>query len=606
MKFLRYIPAAIAFIAIACYFLIGCYSDMLFTAQDRSAFVASSIFFAECMTRPFGLMQYLGAYLTQFFYIPALGAALLIGIWTATYAAGVKAFNVSSRWAPFMVLPVACLLASIVDIGYWIYCFQIPGYWFSQSLAYLIMLLLLWAFRCTPSKWQSVWYIIAALIFPLLGWTATLMVVCMLIMQIVDRIADKRGSIFNRESLFTAVGGFIAMTAPKLIWCNVLYKNFYEPIVWYGGFPWFESSTVSSLRPVTPFFMLIGLTLLYALFANINIAWDKSKVITKLHINHIVVAIPLAIAAFYIVDKQKFEDYNYLAEMRMTQAAMNNDWQAVIAEQRASTEICVPSRTMVMLKNIALMNTEGLGEYSFAIDNNSGNEIYNPDSLNLNTMLIASPLMYYNYGCMNYAIRWCMENAIGYGFSPFYLKSLAQCAAATGEKELEARYTSRLNKTQFYSNWKAQQPSQTIKKLAAMQKDVIDHDGNNCERYLIETLGNIRGTGDPKIQEMALFYAILARDASKFMGALTEFLATHPGKPLPRHFQEAYVMFRDLKQMSLPVEIPASVIQNYREFWEEGQRHADTGLDKNGVASMMLSNWNGYYWWFNAFGREVY
>lgn len=598
-----------AFIAIACYYLIGCYSDMLFTAQDRSTFVASQMFFSDCMARPFGLMQFVGSYLTQFFYIPALGASILIAVWAATYAAGVKAFNMSSRWAPVLLLPLACLLTSIVDVGYWIYCFQIPGYWFSQSVAYLVVLLLLWGFRCTPAKWQSLWYLAAALLFPLIGWTATLMTVCMIVMQIVRRITEKRGGIVNRETAFTVIGAVIALLAPKILWCNTIFKGMYEKVVTDGGFPWFENSTASSMHQVVPFFVLIGLTILFAAFAYTNIAWDKSKVITKLHINNLIVTIPIAFAVYYAVNDNRFDNFNYLSEMRMTKAAMENDWQAIIAESKDISETTnVPSRTMVMLKNIALMNTGTLGEESFMIDSNSGNEIYNPDSLNLNTMLIASPVIYYNYGHMNYAIRWCIENAIGYGFSPFYLKSLALCATATGEKELAERYTTRLNKTQFHSDWKPQQPTKLVKALMAINNDALDQDENNCERYLIQKFCEAKGTGDSDVQEVILFYTIIARNAVDFWPAFTDYVATHQGKPLPKSFQEAYVMFEQLKPQEMPfkVDILPEIRDGYKNFMVEGQGYADQGMDKNGVASMLRNNWGGSYWWFNAFGRDVY
>lgn len=605
MKTLKYIPAAIVFTAIACYFLLICYSDMLFTAQDRNTFVASQIFFDSCMHRPFGLMQYVGSYLTQFFYEPTLGATLLMTIWVAIYAAGVKAFRLTSRWSPLFLLPLACLLTSIVDVGYWIYCINLPGYWFAQSVAYLLMLLLLWAFRCTPERWQSLWYILATLLFPLMGWTAMLMTVCMLIMQVVRRIAERRKGFFSLDNNLTAVGFLLAILSPRLIWYNILYSGMYLPLTLRGGFPIFENSTATSDHQSYPFYILVGLTMLFALFTYINIAWEKSKIITKLHINHIVITIPLAAIAYYGVNDQKFDDYNYLAEMRMTRATMNNDWKKVIDEKLAAE---TPSRTMVVLKNIALMNTGELGEKSFDIDRNTGIEINNPDSLNLNIMFIAGPVVYYNYGYVNYAIRWCMETAVAYGFSPYILKTMACSAKATGEKELEDRYTRILNKSSFYADWKAPAPSELVKDLAACQKDVLDSDENNCERYIIQNISNINGSLNPDVQNASLFYSILLRDAAKFWPAFVSYVATHKGQPLPKAYQEAYVMFEEMRpvEMSFNVDVPPTVRQNYHNFWAEGQGYAHQGMTKEQVAEMMLTNWGNTYWWFNAFGRELY
>ena len=122
--------------------------EVFYTAHDRSEFIFGAPFFNTLMSKPFGLMQYVGAWLTQFF-------------------------------CKLMLLPVACLLVSVVDLGYWIYVSTIRGYWFSQSVGYLVMLLLLWAARCTPRKWHLVWYLLGVCIYPVLGWFALLFVLCL-------------------------------------------------------------------------------------------------------------------------------------------------------------------------------------------------------------------------------------------------------------------------------------------------------------------------------------------------------------------------------------------------------------------------------------------
>ncbi|MCQ2220628.1 MAG: DUF6057 family protein [Prevotella sp.] len=604
MKLLRYIPAAIAFIALAFYFLIGNYSDMLFTAQDRSEFVASCMFFSDCMARPFGLMQYLGSFLTQFFYIPTLGASILIAIWITCYAAGIKAFNISARWAPLFLLPLACLLASIVDVGYWIYCYQANGYWFSQSLAFLIMLLLLWAFRCTPWKWQGIWYFVAALLFPLIGWTAMLMSACMLIMQGGRYITEKRKDLFSRSQLISALGILFIIFSP-MIWRNLLYPGIIDSVVINGGFPWFENSTVESTRPVIPFFILIGLTLLFSAFTYNNIMWDKNKLIAKLHINHIFVTVVMLVISSYGVWKLMYKDYNFQAEMRMTQAAMEDDWQSVLEEAIAAER---PSRTMVMLKNIALGNTGELGSKSFVMNGNDGININNIDSLNMNIMQIAAPVIYYNYGHMNFAIRWCIENAIGYGFSPYYLRVMARSAKAKGEKELEERYTTRMNQMLFYKEWKAKPASDNVKAFMSEYNDALENDQNSCELYLIEHLSALNQSNNPMVQEVCLFYAIMMRDGMRMWPAIINYLRGHQGQELPLHFQEAYVVCQSINPIEIPykVNIAPVIIQNYKEFMRQGQSYADYASSEKQVAEMMRENWGGTYWWYNAFGRTKY
>ena len=153
--------------------------EVFYTAHDRSEFIFGAPFFHTLLSKPFGLMQYVGAWLTQLFCRPSLGASVMMIIWVLIYYVGTKAFRLQGSASALMLLPVACLLTSVVDLGYWIYISTIRGYWFSQSVGYLVMLLLLWAARCTPRKWHLIWYLIAVCIYPILGWFALLFVLCL-------------------------------------------------------------------------------------------------------------------------------------------------------------------------------------------------------------------------------------------------------------------------------------------------------------------------------------------------------------------------------------------------------------------------------------------
>ena len=122
-----------AFILFAVYILY-INREVLYTAHDRSEFLYGTPFFHTLMQKPFGLMQYVGAWLTQLFYEPALGAGVLLAVWVIIFFVGVKAFRLRGSASALMLLPVACLLTSIVDLGYWIYILPVRGYWFSQSV----------------------------------------------------------------------------------------------------------------------------------------------------------------------------------------------------------------------------------------------------------------------------------------------------------------------------------------------------------------------------------------------------------------------------------------------------------------------------------------
>ena len=116
----------LAFMAFTVYILY-INQEVFYTAHDRSEFLYGAPFFHTLMQKPFGLMQYVGAWLTQLFFYPALGAGVLVAIWMFIFLVGTKAFWLQGSASALMLLPVACLLTSIVDLGYWVYLSSIRG-----------------------------------------------------------------------------------------------------------------------------------------------------------------------------------------------------------------------------------------------------------------------------------------------------------------------------------------------------------------------------------------------------------------------------------------------------------------------------------------------
>ena len=89
---------AVALISFAVCVLVGMCGDVLITAQDRNMFEGDSLYFCNTISRPFGLFQYVGGFLTQYFYYPILGAAMLIALWVASVFVGIKAFRLKGLW----------------------------------------------------------------------------------------------------------------------------------------------------------------------------------------------------------------------------------------------------------------------------------------------------------------------------------------------------------------------------------------------------------------------------------------------------------------------------------------------------------------------------
>ena len=561
--------------------------EVLYTAHDRSEFIFGTPFFHTLLSKPFGLMQYVGAWLTQLCYRPSLGASVMMVIWTLIFCVGVKAFRLEEKTAGWrisgnsasalMLLPVACLIVSVVDMGYWIYISTIRGYWFSQSVGYLVMLLLLWAARCTPRKWHFVWYLIAVCIYPVLGWFALLFFLCLAL---------------SEKPTWRELIGAALLLFTASIWHTQFYSNLKFDDVVLAGFPRFDTPSDSSPQLSYPFWALGIVSVLISLCGRYlakapKVAWF--------------VPVLSAVAGIAFILSFKYQDKNYIDEMRMVRLASNDNWKEVL---KIAEENKRPTSTMVFLKNIALMNEGGLLDRSFKLSNDAAN-INNPDTLHVTLLDIASPLVYYNYGMMNEAIRLNFENAIQAGFSPFYLKMLTRCALAVGDKKLVERCTTILHHRPFYGDW---QPAPVTEKIKALQKSYPDEltGVENSDSYLVNGISLWYESDSKVASEQALFYAMLRCDSRRFWASLRNYVKLHMNEQFPLHAMEAYILFMDKapeeKRMMLPVE--QSVYDRYKKFWSTMESFAKPGMTLEKVGEEMRQEFGDTYWWYNIFGRK--
>ena len=570
----------LAFISFAVYILY-LNQEVFYTAHDRSEFIFGTPFFDKLMQKPFGLMQYAGAWLTLFFHKPAIGASILAAIWVLIFYVGTKAFRLQGNAAgasALMLLPVACLLTSVVDLGYWIYISTIRGYWFSQSVGYLVMLLLLWAARQTPRKWHLVWYVLGFCIYPILGWFALLFILCL---------------ILTEKPSWQEILGVVLLIFTASIWHTQFYSNLNFDDVMLAGLPRFMTPSDHTPHLSYPFWALGVISVLISLCSGYL---AKAQAAVK-----VFVPVVCAAAGIFFTWSQMYHDQNYIDEMRMVRYAKDDNWKEVLQIAEGNTK---PTTTIVFLKNVALMNEGGLLDRSFKIGN-IGYPLHNPDSVHSSFLDVASPLVYYNYGMINEGIRLNYENAIQSGFCPFFLKVLARCAKAKGDKELEERYTTLLNHLPFYGDWQPAPVSETVKSLQNCFPDEITG-VENSDSYIVNVISLWYNSDSKAASEQALLYAMMRSDSRRFWSALRNFVKLHMNESFPVHAQEAYILYMDKapeeKRMMLPVE--EAIYERYKKFWEVMGQKVKPGVNLETVAEEMREEWGDTYWYYNIFGRQ--
>ena len=548
--------------------------EVLYTAHDRSEFIYGAPFFHTLMSKPFGLIQYVGAWLTQFFYYPVLGAGLLVAIWALIFYVGVKAFQLQGSASALMILPVACLLVSIVDLGYWIYIFSVRGYWFSWSVGYLVILFLLWAARHTPRKWHLVWYILGFCLYPFLGCLALIFIL---------------GLVFTDKLTWREFLGLALLVFTASIWHSLLYSNLKFDDVVFAGIPRFETTLDRGEHLTLPFWILAVVSVFIPLCAKYLTQWF--------------VPVLCSVTGIIFTSSLMYYDKNYIEEMRMVRYAFDDNWKEVLNLAKANKK---PTTTMVFLKNIALMNEGGLLERSFKFGND-GVKLNKSDSLHVSLLSIVSPLVYYNYGMINEAIRLNYENGIQTGFSPFYLKMLSRCASAKGDEKIVERYTALLHHHPFYGDWKAAPVTENVNELQKCYTDELTG-VENSDSYIVNSISYWYQSNSKLASEQALFFSMLRRDPACFWPSLRKYLNLHQNETFLPHAQEAYILFFDRapekKRMMIPVE--QSIYERYVKFMDELKQRVKPGTTLGAVGEEMRAEWGDTYWWYYFFGRTVY
>ncbi|MDR1675388.1 MAG: DUF6057 family protein, partial [Tannerella sp.] len=153
--------------------------------DQQNLFLHGKGCFLSFMDRPGGLVEYLNAWMMQYFIIPFCGALIVSALLTLT---GMLTAAVVRRIAPHANLFVCSLLPAVTLI-FPVFDFN---YCYSGILAWCLMLTALYYFFMTKSIAGRVVYTLAAsaALFWLAGAVALLFVVCIFLRELLNRFTQ--------------------------------------------------------------------------------------------------------------------------------------------------------------------------------------------------------------------------------------------------------------------------------------------------------------------------------------------------------------------------------------------------------------------------------
>jgi hypothetical protein len=562
-------------LAVVAGILLAYEPHFLWKVQEKNLFLCSALFLKEQLVVPGGMLTWLGTFFTQFLYYPWLGVLMLCCWWLLLMFIIKRTFCIADRWAVLVLIPVALLLLTNMDQGYWIYMLKLRGHFFVSTIGTTAVAALLWGFRCVPDKRglrAAYIFVTCALGYPLMG-------IYGLAAAFLMGIWSWRLSASRTKASINSVVAVLSAIAIPLICYRYLYYQVNLANIYWAELPLFFITEEHHTYYI-PYYLLALFFVLLAvtckadtgakMVAMSNTAKKSNKFLGWLAQGTIAILLVAGVYHFWMKDE------NFHHELAMQHHISNLDWEGVLEE--AANQKDEPTRAIVMMRNLALSRLGKQGDLMFLYKN--GSKAYDAP-FGMRLMLVVGPLIYYQYGMLNYCNRLCMEMGVEFGFRTEDYQLLVNCAVLENDQPLARKYIGILKQTIFYKDW-AEHAEALLGRPDLIAKDsklepithmlhyenALTGDQGYTEKFLMRQLAKSNYTDDPIFQEQALLATLWTKDVRRFWHHFNEYIKLHPQGPVPRYYQEAAYLYGKLEDRQDLDRMPfdASVKDSFERF----------------------------------------
>jgi hypothetical protein len=576
--------------------------------QELSTFLCTEMYFDDMMTAPAGLLSYVATFLVQFLYYPVLGVTIYMALMYVVYLLVRKLFAIPQRWSLLALVPVVLLLWTNVYMGYWIYYSKLSGYFFVALLGVIAILAAMLAYKRVPGwakyPFIAVWTIAG---YPLIGVYA----LAAAIMMGAYSIASD-GKAVSRILLPLLSVALVAVV-PALYYYNC-YTSTAFPLMYGAGTPVYQWSLFGEANfasHVWVMWMPYVLLFLFLLVGTMLSDRIKEGEKTKKHYSHIQIALFVALPC--VLWLSWFTDENYHAELAQNKAMWDEDWNCVADLGMVSGE---PTRLVVINRNIALLRSGRAGEEMFHFPDGSSTM---KSGINVRLSQTGGKMMYYQYGRFSFCYRWCVEDAVEYGWRIEYIKHAVRSLMASGQYKLAHRYTDMLKHTIFHRSWAERYekmienpllidkaPEIAVPRQLFCYKNTLDVDESFVEAYLMNVMvSNLYVNPSPICTEASLMFALIRKDIQLYWNTMVAYLGTHSQLRIPTHYQEALLLYANLDRRAdiSKFKLDNRVVERFRKFSQLSAKYK--GMSEEEMAPYFKDEFGDTYWYFYFFVRDI-
>jgi hypothetical protein len=546
--------------------------------ENFGLFLFTSEYAVETLSSPGGLAEYCSRFLTQFCFVPLVGAAvvaLLLAVIHIQTVAISRKITLRRGIMPLALAPSLCCVALLCD----------EQYLLTGITSLIIVLAAVQLYLKIRAKSLRIIYLplMAVALYALTGVAAV-------VMLIICIGVEMRRQAFRVREIWLLVGISVLIFSAFPFVAKHFFWQQYSLAKLFAGANYYRFTAVFP-------YPIILLWLLAAASPFIEFRPKRTLAL----VSCLVLA---GITAFGVVG---FADFKKEEVMRYDCLARHRQWDAII---RAADRHSPSSPLSVALLNLALAKSNRLGDSMFRYYQN-GVEGLMPTFVRDFTVPMVAGEIYYHTGFVNTAQRYAfeaMEAIPDFQKSGRALQRLAETNIINGEYAVAQKYLRILRQTLFYRSWAEDAMACLLdEKLLASHQEWMDlrrmrtrTDFLFSEGEKSQMLGLLlqQDMHNRMAYEYLMAYCLLTKDLNHFRAYLSlgnelNYMA------LPVHFQEALVYLWGLSNTSLaniPYPISPDVMSRVNSYAAIYTSNPD-------AEKLLARDFSGSYWYYLHFRK---
>jgi len=610
--------------------LVQLESETLLRAQELNLWLPTGLYWKTLMQYPGGAASWCATYLTQYFFHPWLGTAILCTLWLIIAALLSWVYRLRGPWIGLSALLLLALAACFVQTGYWIYYQKLQGHLLVPTVGVLFATLCLVVQRLLdlflPTKaarWaRFIWMAIVCIVgYPFFGaWALG----ATGLLAFPQRTKEGESPTIKYTIFLFLFAALLIAFVPQVYYQQVFGMT-ERSFIYRAAMPSFRFSKDSFEVYRIPYY---GIIVAFLLMIAVSYLREGSSIANKLSpwLRSIFFIILLC-AAIFGVHAAWYRDINFQKELAMNRAIEELDWERVLTIARDGSSDIKPTRQMVMYKNLALFRLGRAGNEMFFYPEGSTQQ---NAPWKVRMTQVGGKLIYYHYGKENFCYRWCMEDGVEFGWKAETYKFMARTSILNREWIVARKYLDLLKMTTFHRAWAERYEKYIntpeafdLKKLETSAKegkplldeqgmkefapilhmmtypDRLDGDNTLVEMYLLQTFA--KGNGDDLLfQEMTLICALIMKDIDLFWPRFMRYATLNPDVHMPRHYQEAAYLYGHLENKVDISHMPfdQDVRDTYDRFMKFNQQCGPMTEEQKAVAFYPQFGNTFYYFYF--------